>query len=103
MFQKIRILWTIASKRFPIPLLLIGGVVIMVLSLNEETSISRNYEYMREIKALNQEIKLNEDSADYYRDKREALLNSNTDLEHIAREQYHMQRSTEDVYVVNSY
>jgi hypothetical protein len=76
-------------------------VIILVLSLNEETSVTRNYQYMREIQELTKEIKINEDSAQYYHDKREALLNGNADLEHIAREHYHMQRPTEDVYIVN--
>lgn len=88
------------GKRIPWPLILVGGVVILVLSLNEETSATRNYSYMQRIKELKQEIKENEDSAAYYRHKREALLTGTSDLEHVAREQYHMQRPTEDVYII---
>jgi hypothetical protein len=101
MGEKIKDFGKRINKRFPVPLLLIGGVIILVLSLNEETSVTRNYQYMREIQELTKQIKINEDSAQYYHDKREALLNGNTDLEHIAREHYHMQRPTEDVYIVN--
>lgn len=86
--------------KIPWPLILVGGVVILLLSLNEETSATRNYSYMREIKELRREIKINEDSAAYYRRKRETLLRSTADLEQVAREQYHMQRPTEDVYVI---
>lgn len=90
------------GKNIPWPLILVGGVVILVLSLNEETSATRNYSYMQEIKELKREIKDNEDSAAYYRRKREALLTGTSDLEHVAREQYHMQRPTEDVYIITN-
>lgn len=88
------------KRRIPWPLILVGGVIILVLSLNEETSATRNYSYMQEIKELKEEIKRNQDSAQYYKMKREALLHSEADLEHLAREQYHMQRRTEDVFLI---
>lgn len=71
-----------------------------MLSLNEETSVSRNYEYMREINRLKHEIAENNDSAAYYRNKRQAFYTDNANLEHIAREQYHMQRPGEEVYII---
>jgi cell division protein FtsB len=95
--RKIR-LWT--DSHVPLPLLLVGILVILLLFMNEETSISRNYEYQKEIEALNKEIKECEDSAAYYRQKRNALLSNKEELEHLAREQYHMQRPTEDVFIV---
>lgn len=73
----------------------------MVLFLNEDTSLTLNMKYQKEIARLNREIKLNKDSAAYYRAKREALLHSDDKLEHIAREQYNMQKPGEDVYIID--
>ncbi len=56
--------------------------------------------YDRQIYRLKEEIKQNRDSAAYYRSQREALVTGTHDLEHIAREQYHMQRPTEDVFIL---
>ncbi len=98
-FIKLRLWW---QKHVPMPLLLIGTVVITVLFLNDETSISRNYEYQREIVELKKQIKLNNDSADYYHRKRNALKASPSDLEHLAREQYHMQKADEEVYLLRT-
>lgn len=87
-------------RRSNIPVILIGTLVVLLLFLNEETSISRNLEYEKQINAIKAEIELNRDSAAYYRSRREAILNSSADLEYLAREQYHMQRPTEDVYII---
>ena len=92
-----RIWW---HRHVPVPLLMVGTVVVLLLFLNDETSVSRNYEYQQEIVRLKEEIKLNNDSADFYKTKREALRASSPELEHIAREQYHMQKADEEVYIV---
>lgn len=89
-----------SSMRAHLPLLLIGSVVILLLFFNEETSVSLNSKYDAEIRNLNAEIRSNRDSAEYYRAKRNAILSGTHDLETIAREQYHMQRPTEDVYII---
>lgn len=59
-----------------------------------------NMQYQEEIKDLKRKIKECEDSAEWYRSRREALYINPEDLEHVVREQYHMQRSTEDVYLI---
>lgn len=87
-------------RRSNIPVILIGTLVVLLLFFNEETSISRNLEYEKQINAIKAQIELNRDSAAYYRSRREAILNSSSDLEYLAREQYHMQRPTEDVYII---
>lgn len=89
-----------STMRTHLPLLLIGSVVILLLFFNEETSVSLNSKYDAEIRELNAEIRSNHDSAKYYRAKRNAILSGTHDLETIAREQYHMQRPTEDVYII---
>ncbi len=92
----------VAFVRSHLPLLIVGTVVILLLFFNEETSLSLNMKYDNEIRDLKSEIKSNIDSAEYYRAKREAILSGTQDLEAIAREQYHMQRPTEDVYVIRN-
>lgn len=87
-------------RRSHIPVLVIGTLVVLLLFFNEETSVKLNMEYQNRINELRQAIKLNEDSAAYYRARREAIETGQADLEHIAREQFHMQRPTEDVYIV---
>ena len=74
--------------------------MIAVLFFDEDTSISLNMAYDRQIYRLKEEIKQNRDSAAYYRSQREALVTGTHDLEHLAREQYHMQRPTEDVFIL---
>lgn len=82
---------------------LIGIIAAMIglLFFNDETSLTLNMEYQQEINNLRTEIKANRDSAEYYRRKREDILAGRNELEHLARERFHMQRPTEDVYVVN--
>lgn len=87
-------------RRSHIPVLLIGTLVVLLLFFNEETSMSLNMEYERQIGKLKAEIQLNKDSAAFYRSRREAILEGTTDLEYLAREQYHMQKPTEDVFIV---
>lgn len=87
-------------RKSHIPVLLIGSVVILLLFLNDDASISLNVEYQKEINSLRAEIQECRDSAAYYRQQREALFADSEELEHIAREKYHMQKPTEDVYLI---
>ena len=87
-------------RRSHIPLLLVGGLVVTLLFFNEDASVSLNMEYERQINSLKREIKECRDSAAYYRQHREALESGQSDLEYIAREQYHMQRPTEEVFLL---
>lgn len=96
-FKRIK-LWF--HKHVPVPLLLIGSAIVIITAMNENVSLSKSYEYLRQITALKQEIKLNQDSAEYYRKKSKELTTSPQQLEHIAREQYQMQKSDEEVFVL---
>ena len=87
-------LWFV--NHVPVPLRLIG----VLLCLNDDVSISRNYQYMQEIAELKREIKLNRDSARYYKEKSDQLTSSPEVLEHIAREQYGMQKPDEEVFLL---
>lgn len=86
-------------RRGAIPFIVIATVIVVVLFLNEETSVKTNMEYEARINDLKREIKHNRDSAEFYRRHRLAIENGEGDLEHLARERYHMQRPTEDVFV----
>lgn len=59
----------------------------------------RYYEYDTEIERLRREIRQNEDTLAYYRDMNNRLSTDPATLERIVREEYHMQRRNEDVYV----
>lgn len=87
-------------RKSHLPLLVLGTIVVLVLFCNDETSLALNMQYEREINRLSLEIKECRDSAAYYRQQRESLLHDSEDLEHLARERFHMQRPTEDVYIL---
>ena len=87
-------------RRSHLPLIAICTLVVLVLFFNEDTSIALNMEYDKEINELTQEIEQCRDSAAYYRSQREALIHGEDNLEHLVREKFHMQRPSEDVYIL---
>lgn len=87
-------------RRSHIAPLLIGSLVIALLFFNEDTSWKNNMKYQAQIKSLQEEIQVCNDSAQWFRERREQLLTGNEELEQIAREEYHMQKPTEDVYLL---
>lgn len=90
----------LVRRKSHLPLIIIGSVMVLLLFFNDQTSLALNMEYDNEINRLSLEIKECKDSAHYYRTQREALLHDSEDLEHLARERFHMQRPTEDVYIL---
>ncbi len=100
MGKKLKALNFWIRRRSFLPVLVIGSVVVMVLFFNEETSVRLSMEYEEQITELKNQIQENLDSAAYYRQRREALEHGHDDLEHLAREQYHMQRPDEDVFLL---
>ena len=87
-------------RKSHIPLILVGSLVVFLLFFNDETSWTLSMKYDKEIAGLTREIQLCRDSAAYYRSQREAIMHKKVDLEHVARERFHMQRPTEDVYII---
>lgn len=83
-----------------IPLLIIGVFFVGILLLNDDASFTQSMVYEQEIVKLRKEIKENKDSAAYYRSRRIAIERGDDALEFIAREQYHMKRPTEDVFLL---
>ncbi len=74
--------------------------MVVLLLLNDDTSISRNMEYEHQINELSDAIAECRDSAAYYRRQRESIIRGTGSLEHLAREKFHMQRPSEDVFVL---
>ncbi len=91
-------LWV--RRQSHIAVVLVGGAVVLLLFFNEETSVTRSRQYDLEIATLNRQINIARDSAEYYRRAREALMTDAEDLEVVARENYNMQRPSEDVYIL---
>ncbi len=87
-------------RRSTIPVILIGTLVILLLYFNEDTSVTLNMKYDDEISQLKSQIREARDSAAYYRARREAIIAGEAPLEYMAREQYKMQRPSEDVYIL---
>lgn len=102
MSKKIKKLNFWIRRRSHIAVIAIGSLVIAMLFLNEDASWENNMQYQARIKALNEEIKLCNDSARYFREQREKLLTGTEELEQIAREEFRMQKPTEDVFIIKT-
>ena len=87
-------------RRSNLPIIIIGSLMVLLLVCNDDTSVSLNMEYERQINALKEEIAQCRDSAAYYRQQRESIIHGSGNLEHLAREKFHMQRPSEDVYIL---
>lgn len=83
-----------------LPFLIFLGFILMLLFFGE-------YNFMKiskqksEINNLNAQIKNTEDSAQYYERKYHELDTDPEHLEKLAREQYRMKRTNEDVYITD--
>lgn len=87
-------------RRSHFAVIAIFGVAVALLFFNDDASIRLNMEYQERINELTREIRECNDSAAYYQARREALITGTEELEHIAREEYHMQRPAEDVFII---
>ncbi|MBD5280187.1 MAG: hypothetical protein HDS35_06550 [Bacteroides sp.] len=87
-------------RRSHIPVIAIGTLMVVLLLVNDDTSLSQNMEYQRQINELTDAIAECRDSAAYYRNQRESIIRGTGSLEHLAREKFHMQRPSEDVFIL---
>lgn len=87
-------------RKSHLPTLIVIAIFVVMLFFNDDTSVYVSKKYQDEINALQEQIRTTADSAQYYRQKREAIEAGRNELEHIARERFNMQRPTEDVYIV---
>lgn len=97
-FSKKAVFWY--KRGANIPLFLIGALFVGILLLNDDASFSQSMQYEQEIVRLKKEIKECHDSAEYYRSQRLAIERGDDALEYMAREQYHMKRQSEDVFLL---
>lgn len=100
MGKRLKRLNLLVRRRSHLTLLIIVGVIVLLLFFNDDTSLALNLKYQNEINRLQNEIKLNRDSAVLYREKRLSVLAGRDELERLARERFNMQKNTEDVYVI---
>ncbi len=91
--------WQWCRRYITFPLIVAVGYIVFVLFFNEN-SYSRSAMLQEEIDRLEAEIKENTDTMVYYNNLSRSLDTDPATLERIVREQYHMQRADEDVYII---
>lgn len=80
------------------PLVGMVGILVFILFFTDN-SIPDTYIYDREIDELRTEIKNANDTLDYYMYLNSRLFSDTEAMEAVVRENYHMQRQGEEVYV----
>ena len=83
-----------------LPFLIFLGFILMLLFFGEYNFMEISKQ-KSQINNLNAQIKTTEDSAQYYERKYRELNTDRENLEKLAREQYRMKRTNEDVYITN--
>lgn len=87
-------------KRYiSVSLLVAVGIITYILFFSDN-SVSETYVYDRQIDSLSNAIRQTNDSLAYYRSLEEQLTTDPSAMERVVRENYHMQRHNEEVYVV---
>ena len=76
------------------------GVLAYILFFNDN-SVMDNYRYQKEIDRLEDEIAKNYDTLQYYQRQVELLRTDPETMERIVREEYHMQRENEDIFIAD--
>ncbi|MBD5185250.1 MAG: hypothetical protein HDS11_06450 [Bacteroides sp.] len=91
-------LWRWCRRYISFTLLAVAALVVFVVFLNDN-SVMRTYELESEIERLQAEIQDYRDTLVYYQQLNTRLETDARTMEKIVREQYHMQRPGEDVYL----
>ncbi len=76
------------------------GVFTVYMTFFSDYNYVKIVEYDNEIKELKAQIAATQDSFSIYQAKLKALESGTESLEKIVREEYHMKRDNEDVYIV---
>lgn len=92
--------WRWCRRYFSFTLLAVAAAVVFVVFLNDN-SVMRTYELEREIERLQAEIADHRDTLVHYQQLNTRLETDARTMEKIVREQYHMQRAGEDVYLTD--
>lgn len=82
----------------PFVILLVASFVPLFL---DENGYAESYRQDAVIKSLKSEMKSLQDSIALYQHKIEAFNSDKEEMERVAREQYHMKRPTEDLYLTD--
>lgn len=86
-------------KRYlSLPTVAVLGFLVYVLFFNEN-SVMRSIDYASTIRSLKEQIAQCEDTLTHYQRLNSRLDSSPEEIERIVREDYHMQRPSEDVYI----
>ena len=96
--EKIRNLLGWGRRYISFTLLIVVAYLALLLFFNEN-SMMRSIDLDRTIDSLRTEIRVNQDSLEYYKALNNRLSTSPEEMERVAREQYNMNRPDEDVYV----
>ncbi len=91
-------IWSWCRRYISLTFIAVIAFVLFVLFFNEN-SIMKSVEYNREIERLKAEIKEYSDTMNHYHSHNARLETDRATMERVVREQYHMQRDNEDVYV----
>lgn len=91
-------MWRWTHRYISFTLMIVVGALAYVLFFNEN-SVMRTYQYEREIDRLQAEIQDNRDSLEYYQLMNHQLNQDPAVMEKVVRENYHMQRPSEDVFL----
>lgn len=83
-----------------LPFIIFLAFIVMLLFYGENNYMLINQQ-KKEIDKMNAQIKVMEDSAKYYEQKTQELNTDKETLEKIAREQYRMKRTNEEVFVTD--
>ncbi len=89
--------WT--RRYISVTFIIVVAFVCIVLFFNEN-SVIKSMEYNDRITELKKEIKSNRDTLEHYNRLNHALETDPETMERIVRENYHMQRPNEDVFII---
>ncbi len=100
MSERLTDLWSWTRRYVNLPFVLMTGVLVYVLFFNDN-SIIDNYRYQKEIDRLcRPRSPPTTTHCDITRALNERLRTDPETMERIVREQYHMQRPNEDIFLV---
>lgn len=76
-------------------------IVFLVLTFTAgDSSLYKRYQYDEKIRSLEKEIKTYRDEIEVNREKLEALHTDREGLERFAREEYHMKKPDEEIFLI---
>ena len=99
MKQQFKSAYAWMRRYISVTFVIVVAFVCIVLFFNEN-SVLKSMEYNDRITELKKEIKTNRDTLEYYNRLNHALETDPETMERIVRENYHMQRPNEDVYII---